>query len=78
MALAPPALRILEAAGEASEGLSREQAALANGSRLTTADDYLRALARLGFLDRVRKGRGLAYHLTEHGRALIERRPPRR
>lgn len=75
MVLAPPARRILEAAHEAAGGLSRERAAQANGSRLTTADDYLRALARLGFLQRERSGRGVAYHLTDAGRALIERRP---
>src|SRR5438477_426486 len=39
MVLAPPARRILEAAHEAVGGLSRERAAQANGSRLTTADD---------------------------------------
>jgi DNA-binding IclR family transcriptional regulator len=75
MALAAPALRVLEAAG-AMDLLTREQAAEANGSGLTTADDYLRALERLGFMERRRTGRGkeIGYALTIVGRALVERR----
>ena len=75
MVLAPPALVILEAAARAKQPLTRRQAADANDSGETTADDYLRALARLGFLERVSVGRGIGYQLTASGQALAERRP---
>jgi hypothetical protein len=74
--LAPPALRILEAAAVASDPLTRDQAARSNGSRVTTADDYLRALARLGFLQKHELGRQITYSLTGAGRAIVERRAP--
>jgi predicted transcriptional regulator len=70
-----PALRVLEAALRTKSGLTRQAAAKANRSGLTTADDYLRALAKLGFLERTQP-RPAIYRLTDSGRALVERRPP--
>ena len=77
MVLARPALLILEQAARAKEPLSREAAARATGSGVTTADDYLRALAKLGFLETDKRDRRLRYGLTDAGRALVSREPPR-
>lgn len=79
MVLSPPALRILGAAFEVGKGgLTRELAASANRSNLTTADDYLRALTKLGLLRRREaEGRRVSYHLSAAGRAFVARRPLR-
>jgi predicted transcriptional regulator len=69
-----PALRMLEAAHRSGGALTREGAATANSTGVKTADDYLRALEKLGLLTKESESGRVAYRLAEPGRALVERR----
>lgn len=73
MVLARPALKVLEAARDHGP-ITRQDAARYNGSGVTTADDYLRALAKLGLLSAKREPRPIAYSLSAAGLAVVDRR----